>query len=204
MDSDKNGGPVYLRAWREYRELTQEQLAEKVGTNANMIQYLETGERGLSTKWARRLAPALDTTPGMLLEHDPFNLDSDMIDIWIHGDIRQRRQIAEIAKALVKSGPIGPFRLGGWTRWLPNLPSCLTVGTPARASPTRAAHRLGGLRGQRNQHRLHVRAGAGASSARRLVADEAARHGAGKGGSRNRQAAQHLHSTFDPSAQHKR
>jgi transcriptional regulator with XRE-family HTH domain len=107
MDSDKNGGPVYLRAWREYRELTQEQLAEKVGTNANMIQYLETGERGLSTKWARRLAPALDTTPGMLLEHDPFNLDSDMIDIWIHGDIRQRRQIAEIAKALVKSGTGG-------------------------------------------------------------------------------------------------
>lgn len=107
MESDKNGGPVYLRAWREFRKMTQEQLAEAVGTNANMIQYLETGERGLSTKWARRLAPALDTTPGMLLDHDPFELDSDMLDIWVHGDLRQRRQIAEIAKALVRTGTAG-------------------------------------------------------------------------------------------------
>jgi transcriptional regulator with XRE-family HTH domain len=105
MDSaDKNGGPNYLRAWRLYRELTQEQLAEKIGTNANMVQYLETGERGLSAKWLRRLAPALGTTPGMLLEHDPRELDADVLDIWAHGDLRQKRQLSEIAKALLRTG----------------------------------------------------------------------------------------------------
>lgn len=105
MDSaNKNGGPNYLRAWRLFRKLTQEQLAEKVGTNANMIQYLETGERGLSAKWLRRLAPALDTTPGMILEHDPEELDSDVIDIWARAGERERRQIAEIAKAVLKTG----------------------------------------------------------------------------------------------------
>lgn len=101
---DKNGGPNYLRAWREYRKMTQERLAELVGTNANMIQYLETGERGLSSKWLRRLAPHLDTTPGLLLEHDPNELDDDVVDIWVHGNQRQRQQIAEIARTLVKTG----------------------------------------------------------------------------------------------------
>jgi transcriptional regulator with XRE-family HTH domain len=104
MATDKNGGPNYLRVWREFRNLTQQELAERVDTNANMIGYLESGERGLSAKWLRRLAPALDTTPGMLLDHDPRQLDSDVIDIWVHADRRQQQQIADIAKTLVKTG----------------------------------------------------------------------------------------------------
>jgi transcriptional regulator with XRE-family HTH domain len=104
MEADKNGGPNYLRAWRTFRKLTQEQLAERVGTNPNMIGYLEAGERGLSAKWLRRLADALDTTPGMILDHDPHELDSDVVDIWVHGNERQRRQISEIARTLVKTG----------------------------------------------------------------------------------------------------
>lgn len=106
---DKNGGPNFLRAWRNYRKLTQEQLADRVKppTNANMIQYLETGERGLSAKWLRRLADALDTTPGMILEHDPAELDSDIVDIWAHADARQKRQLSDIAKALLRTGTEG-------------------------------------------------------------------------------------------------
>jgi transcriptional regulator with XRE-family HTH domain len=104
MDSDKNGGPNHLRAWREFRSLTQSELAEKVDTNANMIGYLESGERGLSAKWLRRLAPALRTTPGMLLDHDPNDLPSDIHDIWVKGTERERRQITEIARTLVKTG----------------------------------------------------------------------------------------------------
>lgn len=102
--TDKNAGPNFLKAWRNFREMTQEQLADKVGTNANMIGYLESGERGLSAKWLRKLAPALKTTPGMLLDHDPSQLDSDIIEIWVNGDERQRRQLSEIAKALIKTG----------------------------------------------------------------------------------------------------
>lgn len=107
MDTDKNAGPNFLREWRLFRKLTQEQLAEKVGTNANMIGYLESGERGLSAKWLRKLAPALDTTPGMLLDHDPNELDSDIIDIWAHADRRQKAQLTEIAKTLVRTGTAG-------------------------------------------------------------------------------------------------
>jgi transcriptional regulator with XRE-family HTH domain len=107
MVSDKNGGPNYLKAWREFRKLTQADLAERVGTNANMIGYLESGERGLSAKWLRKLAPALDTTPGLLLDHDPAELDSDIIDIWAHADKRQKAQLSEIAKTLTRTGTSG-------------------------------------------------------------------------------------------------
>jgi transcriptional regulator with XRE-family HTH domain len=103
MDSDKNGGPNHLKAWRTFRGQTLEQLAVAVDTNANMIGYLESGERGLSAKWLRRLAPALKTTPGMLLDHDPYALDSDVIDIWVNADERQRLQITEVARTLART-----------------------------------------------------------------------------------------------------
>lgn len=108
MDSqDKNGGPNHLKAWRDYRGLTQAELAAKVGTNSNMIGYLESGERGLSAKWLRKLADALDTSPGMILDHDPANLDSDILEIWATASNRVKRQISEIAKTLLRDGTTG-------------------------------------------------------------------------------------------------
>lgn len=100
----KNGGPNHLRAWRAYRGMTQAELAAAIKTNSNVIQYLETGERGLSAKWLRKLAPALGTTPGMLLDHDPAQLDSDLMDIWGHADDREKRQISELARAITRTG----------------------------------------------------------------------------------------------------
>lgn len=104
---DKNGGPNNLRAWRAFRGLTQAQLAERVGTNSNMIGYLEAGERALSAKWLRKLADALDTTAGMLLDHDPHNIDADILEIWGKAGPRERRQISEIARTLLRDGTNG-------------------------------------------------------------------------------------------------
>lgn len=103
-DVDKNGGPNYLQAWREYRKLTQEQLAEKVDTTASVISMLEAGERGLSAKWLRRLAPALDTTPGHLLEHDPNAMPTDVLDIWSHIDKRDRATAIRVLESFSKTG----------------------------------------------------------------------------------------------------
>jgi transcriptional regulator with XRE-family HTH domain len=102
--ADKNAGPNHLKAWREFRGMSQAALAERVGTNQNMIGYLESGERGLSAKWLRKLAPALNTTPGHLLDHDPTEMDADIIDIWMHADQRQRRQLSDIARTLIRTG----------------------------------------------------------------------------------------------------
>ena len=102
-DVDKNGGENFLKAWREHAKLTQAQLAEKVGTNSNMIGYLETGERGLSLKWLRRLAPALDINAGMLAQYDPADLSDDIIEIWAKASNRDRKRLVELAKLIVEN-----------------------------------------------------------------------------------------------------
>ncbi|NDB69758.1 MAG: XRE family transcriptional regulator [Methylocystaceae bacterium] len=60
-----------LRAWREFRGLTQAQLADRVGTTTAVISHLETGKRGLSAKWLYLLAPALGIQPGFMLDNMP-------------------------------------------------------------------------------------------------------------------------------------
>lgn len=106
-DDDKNGGPNHLKAWREFRGLSQAELAERVGTNQNMIGYLESGERGLSAKWLRKLAPALATQPGHILEHDPHQLPTDIVEIWFNASPDERRQLVKVAQAIVRDGTNG-------------------------------------------------------------------------------------------------
>jgi len=70
----------HLRAWREHRGLSQAQLAAMVGTEGSVISLLESGDRALSNKWLRRLAPALETTPGLLLDYEPTDVDLAMLE----------------------------------------------------------------------------------------------------------------------------
>jgi transcriptional regulator with XRE-family HTH domain len=69
----------HLRAWREFRGLTQAQLAERVDTTDNVISMLESGDRQLSPKWLDRLAPALGTKPGFLYQFDPNDADLSIL-----------------------------------------------------------------------------------------------------------------------------
>jgi DNA-binding XRE family transcriptional regulator len=58
------------RVWREYRKLTQSQLAEKTGVIVAHISQIEGGKRECSVKLLRALAGALDVDVGMLLSGD--------------------------------------------------------------------------------------------------------------------------------------
>lgn len=81
-----------LKRWREFRRMTQEQLATAMEppTTGSVISLLESGDRQLSPKWLRRLAPALKTTPGFLLDYDPEDLPTDLLRAW--GDIPEGRK----------------------------------------------------------------------------------------------------------------
>src|SRR5690348_220767 len=74
----------YLRDWRLYKKLTLEELAEKVGTNKSVIHLLENEKRPLSAKWLRKLADALGTTPGRILDVNPNETSAEVLDIWDH------------------------------------------------------------------------------------------------------------------------
>jgi transcriptional regulator with XRE-family HTH domain len=102
---EKNGGPNHLQAWRLHRGLTQQQLADAVGTIKSMITHLESGERHLSAKWLRRLAPVLNTTPGHLLDHHPRDLPPDIMDTWSRASPAQQQQIAALAETVIAFQP---------------------------------------------------------------------------------------------------
>ena len=106
---DKNGGPNHLRAWMDYRKMKGVDLAEALGGNVSpgMVSDLANSNRALSAKWLRRLADALRTTPGLLLDHDPREIDADLLEIWLNASSREKRQIADIAKTLVSTGTDG-------------------------------------------------------------------------------------------------
>jgi transcriptional regulator with XRE-family HTH domain len=78
--------------------MTQDQLAEAVGTNNSVISLLESGGRQLSPKWLRKLAPALQTTPGHLLDHDPNDLSTSILDIWADVPPENQSQALDILK----------------------------------------------------------------------------------------------------------
>lgn len=104
MADDDSKPRNHLRAWREFRGLSQTELAELVESSHQVIGYLERGRTALSDKWLHKLAPALDTTPGLLLDHDPNELDHDVVADWRSATPLQRRQIADIVKTITRTG----------------------------------------------------------------------------------------------------
>lgn len=57
-----------LRAAREEREMTQEQVAERSGVQAGEISRIETGKRDPQVSTLLKIAKALGLPPGRLLE----------------------------------------------------------------------------------------------------------------------------------------
>ena len=51
-----------IKVWREYREMTQAQLAEKAGISAAFLSQIESGKRTGSTDVLKAIATALDLT----------------------------------------------------------------------------------------------------------------------------------------------
>ena len=97
----------YLKAWREHAHINQDELADRVGTTKSVVSLLENGHRSLSDKWLRKFAAALDTTPGHILDTDPNNLDSDILDIWVRLSKEDRGQAARILRTFLKDGTSG-------------------------------------------------------------------------------------------------
>lgn len=90
----------FLKQWRQFRGLSQEDLAAEVETTAGVISLLENHERDLSNKWLQRLAPALKTRPGAILDYDPDQIDNDVLEIWATLSERDKTKAKTILKTL--------------------------------------------------------------------------------------------------------
>lgn len=59
---------INLREARERLGLTQEQVAQRSGVHATEVSRIEAGRRDPQVSTVRRLAKALEMTPGQLLD----------------------------------------------------------------------------------------------------------------------------------------
>lgn len=96
VEEDRN----YLRQWRTKAGLTQEELADKAGTTKAVISLLESEKRPLSSKWLRKFAEILGTTPGRILDINPEETEADVLDIWDHIARKDRPTAARILRSL--------------------------------------------------------------------------------------------------------
>lgn len=92
----------FLREWRQFHKMTLEDLAEAVGTTKGVISELELSKKGLSHKWLLRLAPALKTMPGMILDYHPADVDHEALDAFLRAGTGDKGEVLRVISVLHK------------------------------------------------------------------------------------------------------
>lgn len=100
-------GKTFIREWREFRGLTLERLADRVGekiggfTHASLSR-IERGLQPYSQPVLEAIAEALQTEPASLLMRNP-NDPEGIWSVWDHAKKGQRQIIVDLAKTIIKS-----------------------------------------------------------------------------------------------------
>ena len=98
--------PTFLRQWRKFKRLTQEQVAERVGVDFTTVGRIEKGELPYNQDYLERLALAIGVEVTDLLNADPLKPDPPRL---VYDRLRlaprdvQERAMAVI-EALLKAG----------------------------------------------------------------------------------------------------
>lgn len=100
--------PTYIRQWRDKRELTLEALAEAIqeaypglkGATHASLGRIERGLQPYSQALIEAIAEVLQTTVGALIEVDPDDPGADIWPLWRGANLKERRRIVNIAKAV--------------------------------------------------------------------------------------------------------
>jgi len=89
----------FIREWREYRGLSQDRLAERIGKSTATISQIENNRQGYTQSTLEALADALNTDPASLLMRNP--LDPEGIwSVWETLPPTERRRAIEMLKLL--------------------------------------------------------------------------------------------------------
>jgi hypothetical protein len=94
--------PTCIRKWRRYRERTLEDVAAEAGMTAGNLSQLELGQQGYTQAGLERLARALKTDPGSLLDVDPFEA-GPLWPMWRQAKPADRKKIVDIVKTITET-----------------------------------------------------------------------------------------------------
>lgn len=97
---------TFIAQWRDFRNLTQEQLADRLDMTQSHLSMLENGRRGYTQETLEAVANALQTDVASLLMRDPTDPDA-IWSIWDQAKPGERQMIVDIAKTVTKTGTGG-------------------------------------------------------------------------------------------------
>ena len=92
---------VFIKEWREFRKLTQDDLAEELGSTKTSVSRLERGEQALTIDVLDELARILKTTRLAILSRAPGE-DDDVHAAWERAKPADKRRIIEIYTTMKK------------------------------------------------------------------------------------------------------
>lgn len=94
---------TFIRHWREYRGLTLERLADRLGTTHASLSRIERGRQPYGQALLEAIAEALQTDTASLLIRNPQDPDG-IWSIWDEAKPAERSMIVDIAKRVIKTG----------------------------------------------------------------------------------------------------
>lgn len=96
----------FIRQWRKFRGLTQEQLADRIGISRPQLSKVEKGARKYDQAFLEAAAEELRCDVADLLVRDP-TAPEGIWSIWDTLNPVERAQVVEVAKALKRTGTNG-------------------------------------------------------------------------------------------------
>lgn len=95
---------TFIKQWREYRNLTQDALAERLETSKASISRIEAGEQAYTQDFLEACAEALRTDPASLLMRDPTDAEA-VWSLWDRAKSADRQKIEKLVRSeLTKTG----------------------------------------------------------------------------------------------------
>ena len=94
---------TFLRQWREYRNLTQDDLAERLETSKASISRIEAGQQAYTQDFLEACADALRTDPASLLMRNPTDEEA-VWSLWDKAKVGDRKMIENIVRSVIKTG----------------------------------------------------------------------------------------------------
>lgn len=91
----------FIKEWREFRNLTQEQVADRIGIAPTTFGRIENGKVPYNQDFLEEAAYAMQCEPWDLLNRDP-RADGDVIDMMRHLDERKRGEAADFIRYLTQ------------------------------------------------------------------------------------------------------
>lgn len=97
----KRAQKQFIREWREFRDLTQEKLADRMGIARSYVSHVENGKRRYDQIFLESAATALNCTPADLIMRDPSQPGA-IWTIWDQIPPTERERATQVLQAFVK------------------------------------------------------------------------------------------------------